>query len=184
MHRRMQIGVIRIAATIAGLVGLSACADRATVGPTDGPNFNHTGDLPPFDHLGHWGLCKVGSDATFDVVVNGGTPTTVNLADGECQDVALTPATGGSITVTVTELVDPAQVLDSIGYTAFSRSGSTTEIVTGTNSITRTINGDVQGTATFYNELVPAAPGRITGVLDRAEATQERLMQYMTRGQE
>jgi putative multiple sugar transport system ATP-binding protein len=25
--------------------------------------------------------------------------------------------------------------------------------------------------------------GRITGELDRAEATQERLMQYMTRGQ-
>jgi len=34
------------------------------------------------------------------------------------------------------------------------------------------------------DRIYALSAGRITGVLDRAEATQERLMQYMTRGQE
>ena len=162
MHRPLNTVALRTIIAASAVLALAACGEQASVGPSK-PNLNHTGDPPPFDKLGHFAVCKVGSDATFDVVVNGGAATQVSLTDGQCQDVALTPVGGGFITVTVTEETDPSFTLQQIQYDSLSRSSSGSRIVTGTNSITATINGDIQGTATFTNQLVPAQPGRMTG---------------------
>lgn len=157
---------ITSAASAAALVLLVACADRTPVGPTGTPNLNHTGDPPPYEMLGHWTLCKNGTPASFEVSVNGGAATTVTLAAGQCTDVATTPVSGGQAAVTVTETVNSAtMVLDSIRIDSLVVNGSPgSRMLTGTNTYSKTINGDVGVKVTFYNRPVPPpATGRMTG---------------------
>jgi hypothetical protein len=148
---------------LAGLALLAACAESAPVGPTGSPSFNHTGDPPPFTTLGHWTLCKEGTAASFEVTVNSGTPTIETFADGECRDVGLTPVGGGRVTVTATEIVDPAtMVLDHIEFDSLLITGSAgSRTINGTNTITYQIHGDLGIKVTFHNRPVepPPPPG-------------------------
>jgi len=111
------------------------------------------------EELGDFQLCKVGTAASFTVTVNGGNPTTVNLADGECQFIVQNVIA----TVSVTEVADPATVLNSISVQKFfvNQPSQTLPPITGTNTFTQTVNGDVGVIVTFNN--VPAGLGRMTG---------------------
>lgn len=143
------------AGALAGVavLALVACQGPDAVAPSRGPLFWTTTEPP---ELGDFKLCKVGTAASFTVSINGGAPTTVTLADGACQIVAV--SNNAIATVTVTELSDPAIVLDSITVVQFLVTSSTPVVeptITGTSTVTRNVSGDVGVIATFYNHPAP-----------------------------
>jgi hypothetical protein len=76
----------------------------------------------------------------------------------------LSPVDGGSVGVTVTELVNKnTQVLDHIQVDRFSRVASSSQTITGTNTISQDINGDFEITVTFVNRLLPGDQGCTLG---------------------
>lgn len=159
MDRRLILGL-----PLAGLALLAACSEPGPLDPAVSPAFNHTGDPAPYDKLGHWTLCKEGTDASFNVNVDG-TASTVDLEAGTCTDVALTPIGGGIVNVTVTEIPQPGvYMLDEIVLDTFDihdNAGSKT--ITGTNTFSHSVTGDQQVTVTFYNSPVVPLLGRMTG---------------------
>ena len=63
-------------------------------------------------------VCKYGTDASFSVVVGGGQPSVVAVANGACKVVALDFSTNQTATsVTVTEVADPSYSLVSVQRT-------------------------------------------------------------------
>lgn len=123
-----------------GLVARSA----STGGPTD--------PEPSVWDRTLW-LCKVGTDATFEVSVDGGTPTERTVTDGECVAVFEQPAgIDENHLVTVTELSSLSYTLDSI-TTKTTRYGTilSEATLTGTASATAEITWTKGAIFTFYN---------------------------------
>jgi hypothetical protein len=153
-------------APLAALAVVVACAEQGSVGPVGDASFDHADPTPGNEQVGHWTLCKVGTDGIFSVTVNTVAQADANRTDGVCsspaQDVAMTPVGGGVIMVTVTEQVAANTVVDSIVMDSLqirppASSGSRT--VTGTNTFTKTIDGDEGVVVTFYNTFTPPPPG-------------------------
>lgn len=142
---------------MATAAAVAACSE---VGPEVGsPSFNHFGN--PAE--GHFVLCKSGTDATFDIVVDG-TPSTVSLLNGECRSIAEVTLIPGSpspnLTVTVTENVPSGTQLVRFVVDSILKNGTTfTYAVTGTNTLTRTFRDDIGFRVTFENTLLPPPPG-------------------------
>lgn len=141
--------------TLALLVAVGCQTKDPTV--TGLPQFSHTAD----GEASHVTLCKVGSDASFDVSVDGGAAQAVNLLDGECTEVA--DRGPDKVFVTITENVAPGQRLDRITEERFDGQGSRgiTQDLTGTNAIDTWVGVDIGHVVTFFN--TDLAFGRMTG---------------------
>lgn len=147
-------------AGLAALVAFTACGEPPT---------SHTGEYPAAashadedaPQVGHFEVCKEGTDATFQVSIDGGPPTTVDIADGNCQVVATVSRSVAS--VSVTEVVGSNMELVQIVRDSFwvdddgAVGGSMT--LTGTNTVSGDIYGDVGFIATFQNRPVSGGGG-------------------------
>jgi hypothetical protein len=160
MSQQLGTAVIKASASVGLALVMVGCSSETPSSPTE---------LKPSLTVGVLGdltLCKVGTDATFDVTSNGVT-TQVDVADGECKIVFSSHLGNG--TATIQEIVDPdSQVLDSIVDTRIGQSGAVSPtLITGTDEVTVTVNGDTQHEVTFYNSPVTppetSQPGRMTG---------------------
>jgi len=153
--------VLRAAASVAAVTAAAACAGGNESGTLMQPDFSYT-DYP----IPTATVCKVGSDATFDVSINGAAPTQHTLTDGECKIVfTWTP---GPYTVTVTEAVPTGFILDSIVRDSFEvRTGISVHEapITGTTTASITVHELVGGILTFYNSPEPPPPPE-TGVCE------------------
>lgn len=110
-------------------------------------------------------VCKVGSAATFEVSVDGGTPVEHTLADGECRVVHYNDGGQEEIDlVTVTELSSVNTVLDSIVQDS-THNEDIWRLPTITGTVTTTIKTfrSKGGIAVFYNSAEPPPPPPPTG---------------------
>jgi hypothetical protein len=109
--------------------------------------------LPPPPPPAKFQVCKVGSDASFDQTGGNQVGASFTVADGTCTIVNL-----GNSTITVTENPIPAGFqLDSIVVVA-GTGGPSPVLITGTATVTRTVSGTVDYTATYYNSAIPPPP--------------------------
>jgi hypothetical protein len=141
-----RFGIAKLTGALA-VIAAVGCKDN----PSTAPDVNAV--LTSSLQLGHLIVCKVGSDASFEVSVSGGAASTLSLTNGECKDAVVLNAPD-DVQVTVTETVPAGTVVDSIVIVKAGPNGTSTEKVTGTNTVTRNINGDFQRTETFYNHKV------------------------------
>lgn len=103
-------------------------------------------------------VCKVGSNATFEVVINGGAPTQVPLLDGECRFVATWNGAGFDY-VTVREIVPDGFQLDSIVKDSIVDNVVTRiPTLTGTAEVSGILYHPKGVVARFYNSAVPPEP--------------------------
>lgn len=170
MLQRTMRGVAGGAAILVVCIGLASCDSQPTESAAPSIRANHI-----VGNVGHFYVCKEGTDASFDV--SGGDVTTLSLTDGECEDVKTASATiPGEFTVTVTEQSDPTSyVLDHVLVERFTvPNGDMTSSDTYSGpGITERVSGDIGVIATFYNDPVvpppppppppPPADGRFTG---------------------
>jgi hypothetical protein len=143
---------------------VGACGETSNpTAPAGGSPFLATTGVPD---SGEFEICKFGTAATFDYSVDGGAVSSVSLADGACAVLASTAALGpGTFTVTVTEVADPAIVLDSIVPTINTirdPTGVRGAPITGTSTYAQAFNGDRGVLVEFYNSPVPPPPGGCT----------------------
>jgi hypothetical protein len=109
-------------------LGVAACSgapgDSSSISAPSAPRLVRTtaavGD--PGDHLPNQGeleICKTGAAGSFDVTPLGGSPTTYNLADGECRVIAVHVLVSGLDTVrlTVTENASATATFTSVTKT-------------------------------------------------------------------
>jgi hypothetical protein len=99
-------------------------------------------------------VCKTGTDATFEVSVDGGTPVTVSVSDGQCEVVATHP--GGEAVakwVEVTELSDPGYTLVGTVAQMWTAEG----IYSETNGTSPTVSGAI-GTGYGWSVSFTNAP--------------------------
>jgi hypothetical protein len=142
-------------------LGLVACtSDAPAPGPTQvdlAPLFDvrPDGDLTdPSLGFEISKLCKVGSSADFEVSGDE-LSDDVHLEDGECRIIADQDGTH-AFDLTVTEVASPSGVvLDRIELLT----DAGVEVVTGTNTVTRTV--PPRTVITYYNRAT--VPGRMTG---------------------
>jgi hypothetical protein len=154
-------------AVVAAII-LSACGETTTnpTPPATGggsPLLAVGGGTPGVVDTGEFEVCKHGTAANFEYSVNGGPVTALSLADGGCAVLGATEVLGpGNFSVTVTELGDPAIVLDSIVPTTniiFDPAGTRGAPITGTATFTALFNGDRGVLVEFYNSVAPPPPG-------------------------
>lgn len=159
-----------MALSLTALVTVVACAQEDT--PLS-PQFSHAG----WANAAHLQVCKVGTAASFDILVN--DPSTgpgadvdlqdVPLADGECRifyDVPLIPETPSpAVEYIVTENVPVGTALTKIVQETFSFSNTplTSVDIIGSNTASGVITDDIGAVLTFHNTAVAAADGRMTG---------------------
>jgi len=149
------------AASAAVLVGFAVwgCGGDSS-GPATAPSLGIGSTTAPRTQFE---LCKVGSDATFDVTVGANPPTTVSLTDGQCQVVATN--SGTAITVSVSEQSAANTVLDSIvKVTTVGAQNDPTGIttittITGTNTASGKVGLEWGTILTFYNTFTPPEGG-------------------------
>lgn len=105
-------------------------------------------------------VCKTGSTGTFAVAVDGGSPTSWTVANGDCEAVYSQPAgVDENHLVTVTELPAPGVTLDSIidRRTRFGLVLSTEKLV-GTNTVTVEVTMTKGAIFSFFNTAAPPPP--------------------------
>ena len=123
MHNRTSLS-FRLLAPMA-VLGLAACSggpDAGRLAPT-GPlrvlttaNVGDAGDRAP--NQGELEICKDGDAGSFEVTPLGGSPMTVNLADGECRVIVVDKRTGlDTLRLTVTELPSGTSTFTSVTAT-------------------------------------------------------------------
>lgn len=107
-------------------------------------------------------VCKVGTNATFDVTVNGGTAVTHTVLDGACKMVHYMESTISTQvdTVKVTELLNSSEiVLDSITMDSTHNLVRIRKpVITGTNTVTAYTFRSKGAILTFYNSFAPPPP--------------------------
>ena len=107
--------------------------------------------------IGEFELCKIGTAAAFSVTIDGGAPSTLTLADGQCAVLADTLSLGtGSHSIAVTEASDPAIALDSIIAESVSVPFPTpahSAPITGTSTFSAIIDNQQGWLALFYNRV-------------------------------
>lgn len=140
---------------------LTACSeDSRTPTPMgiNGLQFVTTGVVD----TGEFEICKYGTAASFEYSVAGGAVQQVSLGDGACAVLSSTELLGpGTFAVTVTELSDPAIVLDSIVPTINTirdPAGVRGAPITGTSTYAGSFNGDRGTLVEFYNSPAPPPP--------------------------
>ena len=96
---------------------------------TSATQVGQAGDGQP--NQGEVEVCKYGTDASFSVVVGGGSPSVIAVANGTCKVVALDFSTNQTATsVTVTEVSDPSYTLQSVQATVIQfQTGTQIDIV-------------------------------------------------------
>lgn len=156
-------------AVLTGII-LAGCGETTYPEPTPAggsPMMAVGGGTPGVVDTGEFEICKHGTAATFQYSVNGGPTTNLSLADGECAVLAETTVLGpGNISVTTTELSDPAIVLDSMVATTniiFNPGGTRGAPITGTATFNGTFNGDRGILIEYYNSVAPPPPPPPTG---------------------
>ena len=120
------------------------------------------GDLwtpPEYWYRRSW-VCKVGSTATFEVSVDGGSPVEHTLLDGECKVVHFNDGGIDEVdVVTITELSSLNTELDSIVQdSTHGESIFRLATITGTTTATITTTRSKGGIAVFYNSASPPPP--------------------------
>jgi hypothetical protein len=124
MHNRTSFS-FRLLAPMAAL-GLAACAggtDGSSAAAPTGPlrvlttaTAGQAGDRAP--QQGELEICKDGDAASFEITGLAVSPTTVNLADGECRVIAVDKRTGlDTLRLTVTELASATSTFTSVTAT-------------------------------------------------------------------
>ena len=107
-------------------------------------------------------VCKVGTNASFEVTVNGGAPVTHAVTDGTCLMVHyMESANPDQVdTVKVTELMATSQiVLDSVTMDSTHNLVRIRKpVITGTNTITAYTFRSKGAILTFYNSFAPPPP--------------------------
>lgn len=151
---------------IAGFAAMAiAACDQgpATTGPEGTIAFDHTNDPPGQEGNGHIEVCKVGTDANFQMTVDGGTPSQFSVTAGTCVDAFVTPAPT-SYVVVIEELASPNYSLVSIEKSV-SLLGGVPTVTAETNPVTTDLNDDLAVKLTFTNQPVVVVPaeGRMTG---------------------
>lgn len=105
--------------------------------------------------------CKVGTDATVSVSVDGGAASEQALVDGTCRAVHVNTGSEFEVDeVTVTELVAEGQVLDSmiVVTTRFGQITSVTKYTDSGTAVVITTRAGKGGIITYYNHLIPPPP--------------------------
>lgn len=144
------------------VIAAGACDQAATTAPdgagrTEGVAFSHAGG----PEQGHLKVCKEGTDANFEVTVDGGTPTTLFVAAETCEEAFATPAPG-TYTVVVEELASPTYKLLSAYRTIWvDDPPKLYDEGSVTNPVTTTINDDLGVLIEFVNEPVVLDPGTL-----------------------
>jgi hypothetical protein len=156
---RFKLARLAVPCTLVLALGVLAACDDASV--ATGPQGSAVLSIAPANGQVDMELveiCKFGTAASFQVSINGGAPTIVNLADGECRNVHLH---GGAVQdiVTVTENVPAGFQLDKIEKTTLQGSTVTTVDITGTNTVSGGVDGDSGALFKFFNSPIPPPPG-------------------------
>jgi hypothetical protein len=165
MSSRFSPSALLVAALLVG----AACTEVATgpqehtaVAPQDAGWYDG-GDLfnDPLLWYRRAYVCKIGSAATFEVSVDGGSPVEHSLADGECKLVHYNTGDVDEVdVVTVTELSSVDTKLDSI--TVDSTHGATITrlpTIVGTTTVAVTTTRSKGAILTFYNSAIPHFSG-------------------------
>ncbi|HEX9106798.1 MAG TPA: hypothetical protein VF832_06215 [Longimicrobiales bacterium] len=120
--------------------------------------------------FGEFVVCSSGADGTYTVAVAGVLqPGSTTVLDGTCQVLYTYPSLthqAGQFPITITRQAQSGVTLDSIALDS-TRATLTTVLqtfstLTGTDSVTSTVNNDVAAKATFYMSVTPSACGTLT----------------------
>lgn len=150
-------------AVVALALGMAACAEAPSA-PQAGLAAKVASTIgAPAPELWHevvW-VCKVGSDASFAVSVNGAAPVNHSVANGECEGVFThTGNREDGFMVTVTELDVPGTVLDRIVVeTTRFEEITDTRVITDSRSATVESIATKGAIITFYNTPVQTGGG-------------------------
>jgi hypothetical protein len=125
------------------------------------------------DHVANEGeveVCKVGTDATFNVSVDGGQATQFSIADGTCKVVVLDNSTNNtSKSVTVTEVSSPSYTFQSVDKSVIQFQTGT-QIDVGPTTTTGLADGQSVPVNAFHGGLLlyhnaPVVQGHCTYTL-------------------